>query len=122
MPRDLGSRTITAAVTVAIILFLTGCSLHHAAPLPAAVVPLRSNVPSARRLSTDLEAIANPLVIPRSVELTDGLDPDEAAVLALVLNPDLIAACDAHGETSAQLLQAGLATGTTVTIDFDASI
>lgn len=108
MPRDLVARAITATVAVATLVYLAGCSLYHAAPLPAAGVPLRSSMPSARRLSSDVEAVANPLVIPRSVDVTDGLDPDEAAVLALVLNPDLIAARDAHGEASAQLVQAGL--------------
>ena len=108
MPRALVARAIPATVAVATLVYLAGCSLYHAAPLPAAGVPLRSSMPSARRLSSDVEAVANPLVIPRSVDVTDGLDPDEAAVLALVRNPDLIAARDAHGEASAQLVQAGL--------------
>jgi len=100
---------LRAFVTAVVPLILAaGCSLYRGAPLPPADLPLRAETPSPAQIGEDLERIGNPLLASREVELGDTLDPDEAALLALVLNPDLVAARDARGEATAQLLQAGL--------------
>jgi outer membrane protein TolC len=100
-----------APVTVAIALLAlaaAGCSFYRAAPLPPADLPLRTELPSSARIGAELDRIANPLVAARPAAPDEALDPDQAALLALVLNPDLVAARDARGEAAAQLQQAGL--------------
>jgi len=102
--RHLALHAVVAALGITLA---TSCSLYRAAPLPP-LAPIRTVMPATGRLDEELTAIANPLVTVRPVRLDDGLDPDEAVLLALALNPDLVAARDARGEASAQLVQAGL--------------
>jgi len=90
------------------LLVAGGCASFVAAPLPreAEVAPRRAFTASRFRVATtELQRVAR---APIEVDLGDGLDPDEAAVLAVLMNYDLIAAREAHGEASAQLLIAGI--------------
>jgi outer membrane protein, heavy metal efflux system len=104
------TRRSPARVAVGLVPFVlaVGCSFYRAAPLPPADLSLRTELPAPAGIDEALERIGNPLVAAREVDVGDRLDPDEAALVALALNPDLVAARDARGEAAAQLLQAGL--------------
>jgi outer membrane protein TolC len=60
------------------------------------------------RVELEAGELGNPLLASLAVDLTDGVSPAEAAVLAAANNPDLVAARDARGEAAAELLAAGL--------------
>ncbi|MEA3186403.1 MAG: outer membrane protein heavy metal efflux system [Chthoniobacter sp.] len=53
-------------------------------------------------------AIKHPLLSPVRLNLRDGVSPDEAAVLAVLLNPALHAARNQRGVAAAQVIQAGI--------------
>lgn len=50
----------------------------------------------------------HPLLTPVTIDLSDGLAPDEASVIAVLANRDLVAIRDTHGEAAAQLVGAGV--------------
>jgi len=104
------SRRAFDACAVALLpwVLAAGCSFYRGAPLPPADLPLRTELPPSGHVGEELDRIGNPLVASRKLSMDGALDPDAAALLALVLNPELVAARDAHGEAAAQLLQAGL--------------
>jgi len=64
--------------------------------------------PDIAQLTAQAAEIEHPLLKPIAFDLQDGLSPDEAAVVAVLRNPQLLAIRDQHGIANAQLLQAGL--------------
>jgi outer membrane protein TolC len=85
-----------------------GCTSYQDLPLPRAAEAAPSRPLDAPRLRVATRDLHRKSQRSIDIDLADGLDPDEAAVLAVVLNRDLIAARDAHGEAEAQLLVAGI--------------
>jgi hypothetical protein len=67
-------------------------------PAPAADAVARAlQPPQAAALQVQAEALKDPMLPPVTVDLTDGLSPDEAAVIAVLANPSLRAVRDARG-------------------------
>jgi cobalt-zinc-cadmium efflux system outer membrane protein len=85
-------------------------------PPPAAVPPRPLDVPRLRVQPRELRATSSP---PVRIDLADGLDPDEAAVLAVLLEPGLVAARDARGEADAQVIVAGILPNPVLGVEFD---
>jgi outer membrane protein TolC len=77
-------------------------------PLDAKAKAAMLAAPDPARLRVEALALKHPLLKPLAVDLRDGLSPDEAAVLAVLANPDLKAIRDQRALASAQLLEAGL--------------
>ncbi len=118
MPRQLRSSSLVAALTVAVAL--PACVRYRPAPLPdpaAAVATL--TLPSSDVLRMRAAALQHPAVPAADIDLADGLSPDEAAVVAVLVNPDLAAVRDARGEAEAQLVAAGLLPTPTLTAEVD---
>ncbi len=99
---------LPVVVMVAALAALAGCATYSPAPLPPAAQLAERKAPDMERLQVAARKLHHPLIRPVTVDLADGLSPDEAAVLAVLANPELIAVRDAHGETAAQLVAAGL--------------
>ncbi|MEO6600681.1 MAG: TolC family protein [Polyangiaceae bacterium] len=99
-----------AAVSIARLLLigLSACSSYRAEPLPRAPLAAPRRPLDAPRLRVARRELHRPVDTSVPIDLSDGLTPDEAAVIAVLLNPDLIAARDAHGEAEAQVLIAGI--------------
>jgi outer membrane protein TolC len=89
-------------------LTLAGCATYHAEPLPDDPGLLR-DLTMARVAGAGVE----------SVDLADGINPDEAAVLAVLNNPELRAARAKAGVADAQLFAAGLFPDPQVTAGYD---
>jgi outer membrane protein TolC len=81
---------------------------YRPAPLPQPAETARPAALDMPRLRVQASELHHPLLRPTNLDLAGGLDPDQAAVLAVLLNPDLRAARQAHGEAQAQLVLAGL--------------
>lgn len=86
--------------------FLAGCARFTPLPLPNQAEVLKP--PDMARVRVAAAGILHPLLPPIHFDDRDGISPDEAALLAVLLNPKLRAARDERGIAGAQLLQAGL--------------
>lgn len=91
-----------------VALTLAGCATYHAEPLPDDPGLLR-DLTMARIAGAGVE----------SIDLEDGVNPDEAAVLAVLNDPDLRAARAKAGVADAQLFAAGLFPDPQLTAGYD---
>lgn len=64
--------------------------------------------PDLARVEIQAKELRHPILKPLQIDFSDGLSPEEAAVVAVVANPDLKALRDQRGLAAAQLLEAGL--------------
>lgn len=90
------------------VVCCAGCSVYHRKPLTRAAVEGSLEPPPVEELRVEASRIHHPILRPVALNLRDGISPDEAAVLAVLLNPTLRADRDRRGLARAQLLQAGL--------------
>jgi cobalt-zinc-cadmium efflux system outer membrane protein len=105
---------------IGLFCLLPGCSHYQPEALTEPAVELQLETPAAQQLSVQAAQIKHPLLKPIPFNILDGLSPDEAAVLAVLRNPELRAARDQHGIANAQLLQAGLLPDPQVSYSFSA--
>ena len=89
-------------------LFLQGCATYHRMPLNDSAVARKLRPPSMDDIRIRTKAIRHPILKPVQFNDRDGLSPDEAAVLAVLANPELRAVRDRKGLAVAQLFQAGI--------------
>ena len=89
-------------------LTLTGCATYHPMPLDKAAVDKALAPPALESIPLKARMIHHPLLRPVNFDLRDGLSPDEAAILAVIANPQLRALRDQKGLAQAQLIQAGI--------------
>jgi outer membrane protein TolC len=89
-------------------ILAVGCAKYEPKPLTQPAVDQTLATPDADALRVRVSELKNPLLKPVPVDLTGGLTPDSAAVLAVVMNPQLRAQRGRKELSSAQLLQAGL--------------
>ena len=100
------SRSVRAGTIAVTLLAVTlgGCVSYRPSPLPAgpdlAVSPRRLTVDAARLRVQPLKSI--------TIDVSDGLDPLEVAVLAVLNSPDLVAKRRAAKVSDAQVFSAGL--------------
>jgi cobalt-zinc-cadmium efflux system outer membrane protein len=108
------------SIPLAFACLLLGCSHYQPKPLTDEAVLKQLQTPTAQQLTIQAAQIKHPLFKPVSFNLLDGLSPDEAAILAVLRNPELRAARDKHGIANAQLIQAGLLPNPTFSYNFAA--
>ena len=87
---------------------MAGCQSYRPAPLIPWAVARDLAVPPDEVLRIRARDIRHPLLQPLALDYRDGLTPDEAAVLAVLVNPALRAERDRRALASAQLLTAGI--------------
>lgn len=97
-----GNWRLLAAVLAA------GCARYEPKPLTPAAVEQSLATPTDNVLRVRVSEIHHPLLRPIPIDLARGLTPDSAAVLAVVMNPQLKAQRGRKELSNAQLLQAGL--------------
>lgn len=98
-PRRLGS---------ALAVLALGAACRAPLPLPDLAEQARGAPLLDEALRPRVSELRHPLLEAAPVTLADGLNPSEAAILAVVLNPDLVAARAARGEARAGLVAAGI--------------
>jgi outer membrane protein, heavy metal efflux system len=108
------------SIPLAIACLLLGCSHYQPKPLTDEAVQQQLQTPTERQLTLQAAQIRHPLLKPIPFNLQDGLSPDEAAILAVLRNPELRVARDKHGIANAQLIQAGLLPSPTLSYNFAA--
>ncbi len=77
-------------------------------PLDPGAVKEKLTPPDMAALRIQAKEIRHPILKPIDLRLENGLSPEEAAILAVLVNPSLKAARDQKGIASAQLFQAGI--------------
>lgn len=89
-------------------LLLSGCATFKSMPLTDKAVEESLTTPASSELRIRAAALTHPVLAPVTLDLSDGLSPDEAAVLAVMLNPSLRAERDRKGIAGAETLKAGI--------------
>ncbi len=87
---------------------LSGCIAYRPHPLDTASVEAALHVPGVDSLGVRAARLRHPALAPVALDLADGLTPDEAAVVAVLVNPALTARRAARGVVAAQLFAEGL--------------
>ncbi|MFZ0927183.1 MAG: TolC family protein [Syntrophobacteraceae bacterium] len=103
-------KTKLANMAVAIIAWLlvaeAGCVTYRAKPLTGSAVAGSFTQPSMAALQVEAMHIKHPILRPVELDEQNGLTPEEAAVLAVLINPGLRAERDKKGVSAAELFQA----------------
>ena len=111
--------TQTMPVLVLCLAAGTGCQHYRPLPLDDAGVERGLASPSPSELRVRAATLVHPLLPAVALDERDGLSPDEAGVLAVLLNPGLRAQRDRRAVARAQVLDAGLLPNPTLDTSFD---
>lgn len=101
-------RTELKIIPVLLLLVGTGCSSYHRVPLDSAAVARHLSAPNMDLLKVEAREIKHPILRPVEIDERKGFTPEEAAILAVLINPGLRAERDKRGISNAQLFQAGI--------------
>ncbi len=94
--------------TISIVIITGGCARYRPMPLDHDAVEKNLVPPLMSELAVKAEKIKHPVLRPVKIDYKDGLSPDEAAVVAVLVNPELKAIRDRKGIASSQVLLAGI--------------
>lgn len=93
---------------VLVTVFIGGCQQYRPMPLDNAAVEKALVVPPEQTLRVKSQSLNHPMIPPVTLDFSDGLSPDEASVLAVLINPSLKAVRNKRGIAAGELIQAGL--------------
>ena len=93
----------------------SGCAPYQSKPLTKQGVEQSLAAPDQSAVNVAVDSLRHPIVKPMPIDLSRGLTPDQAGVLAVVISPALRAERDRRAESAAQLLQAGILPNPTLT-------
>jgi outer membrane protein TolC len=100
---------IFSAVPGAVALFMAaGCSTYQSRPIDAASVDEALAPPSLASVKVAAAQLRHPLIQPVIIDGIGGFSPDEIAVMAVIVSPELRALRDQRGVAEAQVVQAGV--------------
>jgi cobalt-zinc-cadmium efflux system outer membrane protein len=109
-------------IVVAGILALSsilGCTMYHPMPITTEAVRAKLQPPDMAQVRILAREIKHPILHPVELKADEGLSPDGAAVIAVLLNPSLRAIRDQKAVSNAQLLEAGLLPNPELTYSLD---
>lgn len=95
-------------ITALCLVLIAGCQSYTRRPLTNGIVTQELTVPVWKNLQMRLSRLKVPWRLTTRLRPDHGLTAGEAAVLTLILNPDLKAITDQRGIADANLLQAGI--------------
>lgn len=90
------------------LALLPACVSYHSKPLANAAVHSAFETPPTNVLRMEAARIHHPLLRKVKLDLSDGIGPDQAAILAVLLNPSLRAERNRRGLAQAQVIVAGV--------------
>jgi cobalt-zinc-cadmium efflux system outer membrane protein len=90
------------------LIAMGGCTTYRSVPITSEAVHARLRPPDMAKVRILAREIKHPILRPVELKPKEGLSPDGAAVLAVLLNPSLRAVRDQRALSNAQLLDAGL--------------
>jgi outer membrane protein TolC len=95
-------------IMLASLAGLAGCSTYRAQPLSRSAVDQALAPPDPGALKIAAARFKHPLIAPVTIDGRDGFTPDEIAILAVIVSPELRALRDQRGVAEAQVVQAGI--------------
>ncbi len=98
---------------------LTSCVSYPPLPLNSKTEEASLRPPNLKDIEIKVSKIEHPLLKPIQFNLKDGISPDEAAILAVILNPELKAVRDTKEIARAQVLQAGLLPNPQISLGYE---
>ncbi|MGE5190500.1 MAG: TolC family protein [Gemmatimonadota bacterium] len=107
------------AGVLSILLFIGGCATYHPMPITSEAVDAMLRPPDMAQVRVLAREIKHPILRPIQLKADEGLSPDGAAILAVLLNPSLRAVRDQRALSQAQLLDAGLLPDPDLTYSLD---
>ena len=99
---------VVVVIEVVALSSILGCATYHPMPITQDAVHKRLQPPDMTRVQALAREINHPILHPVQLQPAEGLSPDGAAVLAVLLNPSLRAVRDQRELSDAQVLEAGL--------------
>lgn len=105
-----------------VIVIGNGCATYHPLPLTSQAATQQLAPPDMAEVRVLAEQIQHPILKPIFFDDRDGLSPDEAAILAVIANPDLRAVRDRKNIANAQLLQSGILPNPQLSYSFESPI
>lgn len=84
------------------------CAIYKPLPLNEPTIGEKLTPPTMESVRLQAKEIRHPILRPLEFDISNGLSPDEAAILAVLANPKLRSVRDQRGVAEAQLLQAGI--------------
>lgn len=100
--------TKLAFFLILLLMAETGCTSYHEKPITSEALAGRLSAPNMDVLRIEAGQIRHPILKPVEIDEKKGLGPDEAAILAVLVNPTLRAERDKREVSAAQLYQAGI--------------
>jgi outer membrane protein TolC len=91
-----------------VIIWMAGCQSYHSKDIDSQRIDQDLANPAWDVLRVEARNIHHPLLQPIDLDMRNGLSPDEAAIIAVLLNPSLRAQRDRRDLAQAQLIQAGI--------------
>jgi cobalt-zinc-cadmium efflux system outer membrane protein len=104
---------------VVVLSSILGCAMYHPMPITTEAVRAKLQPPDMAQVRILAREIKHPILRPVELKADEGLSPDGAAVLAVLLNPSLRAIRDQRAVSSAELLEAGLLPNPELTYSLD---
>jgi cobalt-zinc-cadmium efflux system outer membrane protein len=112
----------TVCLTLLAAWLVGGCETYDSKPLPDTCDVRPEPAPGMRTTELLATEIKHPILRSVRIDPNEGLSPEAAGVLAVLLNPSLRAVRDQRALSDAQLLQAGLLPNPELGYDFEAPI
>src|SRR5438093_8332997 len=104
---------------IAAIVAIGGCTRVDPAPLDSRSVEKRLTPPPVGELKVAVANVHHPLLRPVELHPEEGLSPDEAAVIAVIINPSLRVQRDRREAAQAALLAAGILPNPQLSASYD---
>jgi outer membrane protein, heavy metal efflux system len=98
---------------------ISGCASYHPMPITSEAVHASLQPPGMDELRILASQINHPILHPVELNPNEGLSPDGAAVIAVLLNPPLRAIRNQRAVSSVQILEAGLLPNPELTYSLD---
>jgi outer membrane protein TolC len=105
VPLAKSSQTLSLFLCLSLV---GACATYRPMPLDKGTVAARLAPPNMETVRLGAKDIHHPILRPLDFDMSNGLSPDEAAILAVLVSPKLRATRDQKGIAAAQLLQAGI--------------
>lgn len=102
-----------------LLVTVSGCATYHPMAITEEAASARLQPPDMARVRALAREIKHPILHPVELKADEGLSPDGAAVLAVLLNPSLRAVRDQRALSDAQILDAGLLPDPELTYSLD---
>jgi outer membrane protein, heavy metal efflux system len=110
---------VAIGLLAAVIAAVGGCQTYREKPLNDTTVAGATTEPTNQQMQAQSREIKHPILKPIELHPDQGLSPDEAAIIAVLINPSLRAQRDERASADAELIKAGILPNPTLSYNYD---